>query len=125
MLDYSFFFMVYLQADRSNIKTYNLKERKIMMNRRMIAFIMMLVLLVSMLCACGGKKSSVLTPEEAQKIVLKDAGLSAKDVEDIHTHVETYEGTACYNIHITLDGEEYSYLIDAKTGDILYSDDIA
>ena len=37
----------------------------------------------------------------------------------MHTHGGSYEGTPCYEIHIDDDGKEYSYYIDAVTGEIL------
>ena len=94
------------------------------MKKRILAVIVLAALMLSLFTACGSKGASVITPEKAQKIALKDAGLSADDVSDIHTHVVTEQGVAGYSIHITVGGTEYEYIIAAETGEILYADDI-
>lgn len=91
------------------------------MKIRMLTLFLLAALLLT---ACGADDPGVLTPEEAQKIVLEDTGLSAKDVSDIHTHITEHDGIPGYSIHITIDGAEYEYIIDGVTGDILHADDI-
>ena len=91
------------------------------MKIRMLALFLLAALLLT---ACGSEEPSVLTPEDAQKIVLEDAGLTTKDVSDIHTHITEHDGVPGYSIHITIDGAEYEYIIDGVTGDILHADDI-
>lgn len=93
------------------------------MKIRVITILVLAALMLSLLTACNDD-ASVITPEKAQEIALEDAGLSAKDVTDVHTHVSSYEDVACYSIHITVDGTEYEYMIAAGTGEILYSEDI-
>ena len=79
------------------------------------------VLAALLLLAGCGEKNGPINGEEAQKIALKDAGLSAGKVTDIHTHVGEYEGAPCYSIHITVGDTEYEYVISAK-GEILASE---
>ena len=90
------------------------------MKKRLLAFLILTVMLVTLFAACGTK---TITAEKAQEIALEAAGLDAKDVDDVHTHVTTYEKEPCYNIHITVDGAEYNYNI-AASGEILSADDI-
>ena len=89
------------------------------MNKRIIALLLVAVLAVSLLAACG-KKNSVITPEEAQKIAAEAVGVSKKDVADVHPHTGEIEGVPHYNIHLTLkDGTEYNVIINALTGEVV------
>lgn len=94
------------------------------MKYRIVIILVLAALMLSMLTACSGNKKSVLSTQEAQKIALEDAGLSAKDVDDIHTHITEYEKTPSYSVHITVGDMEYEYVVDAVTGEILISDEI-
>ncbi len=88
------------------------------MKQRIFAILMTAVLLLGLLTACGN--DGPLTPEDAQEVVLKHAGVTASQVSDIHTHVTTNEaGEACYSIHITIKGETFEYLIHGTTGEVL------
>lgn len=91
------------------------------MKKRMTAVLVLAALLLTLFTACGSKKSSVLTAEEAQKIALESAGFSADQVSDVHTHVGNFQEQPCFSIHITVDGTEYEYVIAALTGEILAS----
>lgn len=92
--------------------------------KKIISLLILAALLLSLLAACGNT-NAVITAEQAQKIALEDAGLTKKDVSDVHTHVGTYDNAPCYSVHIIVDGEEtdpeYEYFIDPRTGDILDS----
>lgn len=90
------------------------------MKKRLLAGLLAALLMLTVFTACGNQ---TISAEKAQEIALEAAGLDAKDADDIHTHVTTYENQPCYNIHITVDGTEYSYNI-AATGEILSADDI-
>ena len=92
------------------------------MKTRVIAILLLAALALSLFAACGGNKSGLLTAEEAQKIALKDAGISARKA-DVHVHVTSFENIPCYNIHITLNDAEYEYFISAKDGTILQKSD--
>ena len=81
--------------------------------KRLIALIL---LLAFVLVGCADKDGP-LTAEEAQQVALDHAGV--KNAEDIHTHVVSGKEHPCYNIHLTIEGGSYEYLIDAITGEIL------
>ncbi len=88
------------------------------MKQRIFAILMTTVLLLGLLTACGN--DGPLTPEEAQAVVMKHAGVKANEVSDIHTHITTNEnGEGCYSIHITINGETFEYLIHGTTGEVL------
>ena len=89
------------------------------MKKRIVALFLLAALALTLFAACGKKN---ITPEEAQAIALKAAGLTAKQASDIHTHVTSYGDNPCYNIHITAGGQEYSFFIDGTTGEILNAD---
>lgn len=87
------------------------------MKRRIFALLMICVMLVGVLAACG--KKGPITQEQAQKIALEQAGLKEKDVTDVHTHIVDENGIPCYNIHISSANGEYSYMINASDGTVL------
>lgn len=88
------------------------------MKKRIFALLMVSVMLMGLLCACGSS-AKVLTSEEAQKIALEQAGVTADQVTDIHTHIVTEEGVPCYSVHITTLEGEFSIVINAGTGEII------
>lgn len=88
------------------------------MKTRIFAILLVAAMLLCVLTACGGG-ADVITSEQAQKIAIKEAGLKSADVTDVHTHIVTEDGTPCYNVHITADGKEFSFVIRAADGEIL------
>ncbi len=84
------------------------------MKKRILSLILLSCLLLTLLAGC----SDEITPEKAQKIVLKDLGVSANKAE-LHVHVGEFEGKPCYSIYATVDGETLEYLVDSETGEIL------
>ena len=83
--------------------------------KKFIAFFLIICMMAAMLCGCG---DDVISAEKAQKIVLKDLNVSAKDVT-MHTHPATYEHEACYSIYVTVNGKTLEYIIKATDGEIL------
>jgi len=55
----------------------------------------------------------------AEKAVLKRAGFKASQVHDLHTHRDTEDGRAVYEVEFIANGIEYEYKVDAATGEIL------
>ncbi len=87
------------------------------MTKKIFALMLALSLCLGLLAGCGD--DGIITEDKAVEIALQDAGLKKSQVDDVHTHGGSYEGTPCYEIHIDDDGKEYSYYIDAVTGEIL------
>lgn len=85
------------------------------MKKRIIAILAISCMLLALLTACG---SDGITPEKAEKIVLKELGVSASEVE-VHVHVGEHDGLPCYSVYVTMDGETLAYLVDSNTGEIL------
>ena len=82
--------------------------------KKIVSLMLVTVLLLGMLVGC----SSGMSVEKAQKIVLKDLGVSADQVT-MHTHIGSYENTPCFSIYVTVNGENLEYSISADTGEIL------
>ena len=87
------------------------------MKKRILALLIISVLLLVTLAACG--KKGPVTQEQAQKIALEHAGLTTKDVSDVHTHIVDENGIPCYSIHITTDDGDFSVVINATTGEVI------
>lgn len=92
------------------------------MKARIFALMLALAMLLCVFTACGNS-TDVLTSEQAQQIALEEAGLSADEATNIHTHIVTEDGIPCFNVHISAGDEEFSYLISAADGTIIASGD--
>ena len=90
------------------------------MLKRLTAILLLCALVLALATACGGK-SSIITTEQAQKIALEAAGVSDEDAAQVHVHVGSYEDTPCFDVFVTVGSVTYEYMIDAKTGEVLYS----
>ena len=88
------------------------------MKKRLIAFVLLIVLALGVFTACGNKGGAI-TAEEAQAAAFKDAGVSAEDASNIHVHVMDKNGIPCYSIHFDAGGQEYSVLISAADGSVV------
>ena len=60
--------------------------------------------------------------DEAKEIVLKDAGVSEKDISGIRIKLEKDDGIWQYEVDFYAGDKEYDYNIDADTGKILSKD---
>lgn len=63
-----------------------------------------------------------ISEDEAKEIVLKDAGVSEKDISGIRIKLEKDEGIWQYEVDFYAGDKEYDYNIDADTGKILSKD---
>ena len=88
------------------------------MKKQIIAILLITVLAVSVLAGCSSK-SSPITQAEAQTIALKEAGLTADQVNDVHVHVVTQQGLPCYSVHITTADNEFSIVVNAANGEVI------
>lgn len=91
------------------------------MKKRIIAIFTLAVLVLSLFAACAGNTPDLLTDEEAQQIALKDAGLTAASVTDLHTHFAIANNIPQFQIHFTYGSTEYEYVINGATGEIISS----
>lgn len=87
------------------------------MKKRIFALVTIAVILLGLLAGCG--KKGPVTQDEAQKIALEYAGLTKKDVADVHVHVTSDNGLPCYSIHITTGEKDFSVVINASTGEVI------
>ena len=88
------------------------------MKKRIIALCLLAALSLTLFAACG-KKEAAITKEEAIQIVLRDAGITDPSKYHIHADPSPAKGTPkLYTVHIH--GEkEFSYVVDAQTGDFV------
>ena len=63
-----------------------------------------------------------ISEDEAKEIVLKDAGVSEKDISGIRIKLEKDDGIWQYEVDFYAGDKEYDYDIDADTGKILSKD---
>lgn len=82
-----------------------------------------IVLIVALaLSACGGRavndSSSTITRERALEIALDKAGVKQSDICDLDIDLDRERGTTVWEVDFDHGNLEYSYDIDAETGDI-------
>ena len=87
------------------------------MKKRIIATLLLIALTLTFV-ACG-KKDTTVTTAEVQKIALQELGTTAAEAGHTHVEVSQYEGTPCYMVHVTLNGQEHYIYID-MTGKVLH-----
>ena len=88
------------------------------MKKRIITLLVLAALSLTLFAACS-KEEKTLTKEEAIQIVLKDAGIT--DASKYHIHADPIPTTGTpksYSIHIH-GPQEFSYVVDAKTGEFV------
>ena len=69
--------------------------------------------------AGGGNDGGPLDTDDAEKIVLNDLNAKESKVESIHIHTAEEDGIPCYLVYVTYNGENWEYLINGLTGEIL------
>ena len=87
------------------------------MKKRIVALVMLVALSLTLFAACG-KKSTIITTEQAQQIALEEIGMTAAEVDDVHVHATQYDGAACYQIHIVA-GKAAFYVYINHAGEVL------
>ncbi len=87
------------------------------MKKKIFAVLTVCLLLTGLLTACGS--NDPITAEKAQEIALKEAGLKADQVSDIHTHIVEEQGIPCFQIHINTGSEDLTVVINATTGEVI------
>ena len=86
------------------------------MKKRLFSIFVLLCLVCSLMCACDPKKE--ITANQAVSIVFQDLGNDVKNASDPHVHTGTYNNQDCYNVYISVNGEDWVYIISAE-GEIL------
>ena len=87
------------------------------MKKRLISLVLALLLLCSLLCACG---KADITANDAVTIVMEQLGDDAANVGTPHVHTGKFGNEDCYNVYITLDGQDWVYVV-SMDGQILGS----
>jgi len=64
-------------------------------------------------------EAAYIGQEEALRIALENAELSAEDVELLETNIDILNARMVYGVDFVLEGMQHSYEIDALTGDIV------
>ena len=91
------------------------------MFNRVISILMIAVLALGLLAACG--KEGPLTVEDAKAIVLEDLGVKESKVSSIDVHITTVDGAACYLVYVSYNGENFEYVVNGLTGEILSAEE--
>ena len=67
------------------------------------------------------EKTSYISATKAKNIALNHAGVSVSSVRDLSVEKDNEYGKVIYEVDFEADRYEYSYNINAKTGNIIYS----
>ena len=88
--------------------------------KKILAISLVMCALLTLLVGCGQQEptKTALTSGQALQIVLDDLGVDLTEVQP-HIHTGDFNGTACYYVYITLEGENLAYAIDQYSGEIL------
>ena len=80
----------------------------------------LLVLVCILLVGCGNKEPerTPITSADAVQVVVNDLDMDIAALQP-HVHQGEYQGTACYYVYVTVDGENIAYAIDLYLGEIL------
>ncbi len=89
-----------------------------------IAIILTALLLVLTFAACGTSETQApkISAEEALEMALAEAGVTPESVRNLTNNLETENGILVYDIDFTSGILEYSYDVNAETGDVVESD---
>ena len=91
------------------------------MFKRVISVVMIAVLAFGLLAACG--KDGPLSVEDAKAVVLEDLGVKESKVSSIDVHITTVDGAACYLVYVSYNGENFEYVVNGLTGEILSAEE--
>ncbi len=81
------------------------------------------LLFVLTLCACGGSGvAPEITQEQALEIALQTAGVNASEISGLQNVLDTEDGRLVYEIDFRVGLTEYSFDVNAKTGEIIDAD---
>ena len=86
--------------------------------KKLITIALAALLCLSLLAACA-EEPKTLTQQEAMQIAVSDAGYEITEASGIHAHEGEQNGGLVYQVHFSAGGNEYTYLIDGQTGEIL------
>ena len=92
------------------------------MKTRILSFVLLTALLLTLFCACGNK-TKVLSSQEALNSALEALGVGESDIGDVHTQISTGD-TPGFSFHITIGEKEYGVFVNAVTGEVSPIDDI-
>lgn len=65
------------------------------------------------------QQAAGISADEAKSIALKDANRKASEVQHLKSKAEKHSGIAFYEVEFHADDKEYSYAIDASSGEVL------
>ena len=86
------------------------------MAKRIISVLLVTVLLLGLLTACGDDTFDVA---DAKKLVCQDLGIRESDADSLDTHLTTVGSAACYVVYVSVDGKHWQYTVNSLTGEIL------
>ncbi len=92
------------------------KQKKILI---IAAVAIVALIAVIAIFAGGGNDGGPLSTDDAKKVVLSDLGIKESKADSIHIHTTTVNDVPCYSVYVTFNGENWEYIIDGLTGEIL------
>lgn len=89
------------------------------MKRKMTICILTMTTLLLSGCASQQAQMKYIGAEAAKTLALEAAGLTARQVDDMDTDMDTRDGLDYYQVKFVAEGKNYCYDVDALTGTII------
>ncbi len=96
-----------------------MKNKKALILLAAAAVILVGVTIFAVVGGGSGDPDGPLNETEAKKVVLDDLNIKERDADSIHAHTTEADDIPCYIVYVTCNGENWEYLVNGLTGEIL------
>lgn len=86
------------------------------MIKKFASMVLLVCLLAGILCGCT---DHYITDQQAAQVAFDHLGITMEDADSLHIHEGTYTNKDVFNVYITVDGHNYTYVIACDGGEIL------
>lgn len=79
------------------------------------------IIIMLLFTGCGGRQSeaSYIGADQARQLALNACGVTEAETESVSTNLVSHNGQECYQVDVTVPGQNYQYKINAFSGVIV------